>query len=237
VVNKHAGKFVPSDHKMLMEHIPFDGLISVLGRQFRGEWVLQEPSVPIAVSPDARVLIRLPKLADDDCGGLADETLTLWLAAPLSKSSTRVTPVVAHSCNRLFPRSSTASSKILDHHDRDESPVLESIACDSPSPTDLDVAADRVVKPIPFPLTFVCEMAPGMEIISQLQGVAMVEAFKTTFPKSAYKKPTVYKHINVYNKASKLGLLPRYIDYGRVPAGRWSALVAEVSSTKGIPTW
>ena len=62
----------------------------------------------------------------------------------------------------------------------------------------------------------------------------LCEKFKQYFPRCNYNKSTFYKHHAIYHKASSLKVLPRYVQYGRCDAGRWSHLVKEGSYSHQI---
>lgn len=229
VVNRHARKFVPAHHDKLMELFSDDVLIAVLESPTSTEWVFQEPNVPVVVPPAAvskdipYVFVRHPNISDADCDSLGMLTSTkigapllstpLGLHALVSPSTTSSVPFTG-SCTLTTP--STTSS------------VLS-------SPTKAEARQEsQPIESIPFPLTFVCDMAPGMEKLHGRKGAAIECAFLEVFPQSPFKQKTVYKHIAIYSWAVKKGLLSRYINYGATKEGYWTALRNEVEKIKAV---
>lgn len=124
--------------------------IAVLTDVSRSEWVLQELNVPIPVALNARVLLRLPGLSDNDCTSLADE---LRLLAPAAPSKSQIT----QDANRSRPTTVA---------------VKPTTSAPSPPPQHVTEvvstgdAVSRPIVPLRFPLTYVCEMADGMKALS-----------------------------------------------------------------------
>lgn len=189
-----------------------DALIAVLESPASTEWVFQEPSVPVVV-PTAiasslnipYIFLRHPNIDDADCDDLG------------LLSNRKLSDPLAFASSTLGPRTLT-------------SPPSTS----APStPTKGGVSNDPAsVEIIPFPLPFVCDMAPGMEKLKGLRGAAIERGFSRAFPNSPFKPKTVYKHMAIYAVAVEKDLVPCYIGYGATKKGLWAELRTKVEAIK-----
>ncbi|KAF4574426.1 hypothetical protein EYR36_005761 [Pleurotus pulmonarius] len=80
-----------------------------------------------------------------------------------------------------------------------------------------------------FPMLYTSDMAPRFRQLATITNPSAVAAlFPTLFDGCLYKQSTFYKHRAVFEKAQYLGILGRYEDFGRSPAGLWKNLVSVV---------
>ncbi|KAF4607632.1 hypothetical protein EYR38_001705 [Pleurotus pulmonarius] len=80
-----------------------------------------------------------------------------------------------------------------------------------------------------FPMLYTSDMAPRFRQLATITNPSAVAAlFPTLFDGCLYKQSTFYKHRAVFEKAQYLGILRRYEDFGRSPAGLWKNLVSAV---------
>lgn len=195
-----------ADHKELITslHLPDDGLIAILDRESRSKWVFQEPRVPLPVPSAATIILRNAMLGDGECEGLNVVAPLLFIGGPPMAAVPASLP-----CKTGLPPS---SALLL--------------------PNGGDSLTDHIVNPIPWPLTYVRDMIPGMTILAGLRGAAIEAAFVKAFPLSTYKRPTVYKHITLYNHAKALNLLEDY-NTSLETDGRWRTMVRAVNKRLG----
>lgn len=186
-----------------------DAMVAVLESPTSTEWVFQEPNVPIIV-PSAvtfgdvpYVFIRGLNISDADCDSL-DILTSTNIGAPSFPSTGSRIPI-------SMPNSSSLPS----------TPIKAGVS-----------SGPRSIETVPFPLTFVCDMAPGMQKLHGLCGVAIERAFPGAFPHSPFKRGTVYKHMAIYATALEKCLIPPYVDFGATKRGYWTVLKAEVEEIK-----
>jgi hypothetical protein len=85
---------------------------------------------------------------------------------------------------------------------------------------------NRKISPIPFPLTFACDMIPGLEAMSNLKKATDIEeAFLTQFTGCIYSKATFYRHRHIYEQAAAANVLQKFLEFGHSEAGKWSNVV------------
>ena len=182
--------------------------------------------MPISVTAGVRVLLQVSSLEDHECLGLQDE----------------VTAVISETKGSLIHRAHTISLPLVaksSPHSGLQDFTEKTLNALTPSGSVQTINTichpNRRVIPIPFPLTFVCEMATGLLAMKDLDtDKELRENFKRYFPRCDYNKSTFYKHRAIYRKAISLGVLPRYVQYGRCDAGRWTHLVKEGSYSHQI---
>jgi len=89
----------------------------------------------------------------------------------------------------------------------------------------------RPIAPIPFPLTFVCDMIKGMNTLANMNNTAEIRvAFGKEFPGCNYARLTFYKHRQFYKRAQGLGLIDNLEKCGCTKDGLWSRMVAMVEA-------
>lgn len=186
-----------------------DTMVAVLESPTSTEWVFQEPNVPIIV-PSAitsgdvpYVFIRGLNIGDADCISLDILTNKNFGAPSFPSTGSHVSP-------------STPNTPSLP-----STPIKNDVPSGPPSITS-----------VPFPLMFVCDMAPGMRKLHGLRGAAIERAFPGAFPHSPFKQKTVYKHMAIYATALEKSLIERYVDFGATKRGYWTFLRAEVEAIK-----
>lgn len=222
------GKLLPASLPLITGALPDDCFISVLSASPRTEWIVQELSMPISVTAGVRVLLRVSSLEDHECMGLQNE-----VNAVISETKGSLIHR-AHAISLPLAAKSSPHSGLQEYTEKTLNALTPS---DSVQTIDTICHPNRRVIPIPFPLTFVCEMATGMLAMKDLDtDKELRENFKRYFPRCDYNKSTFYKHRAIYRKATSSGVLPRYVQYGRCDAGRWSHLVKEVNKSAGITT-
>lgn len=182
--------------------------------------------MPISVTAGVRVLLRVSSLEDHECMGLQNE-----VNAVISETKGSL----IHHAHAISLPLAAKSSPQFGLQEYTEKTLNALTPSDSVQTIDTICHPNRRVIPIPFPLTFVCEMATGMLAMKDLDtDKELCENFKRYFPRCDYNKSTFYKHRAIYRKATSSGVLPRYVQYGRCDAGRWSHLVKEGSYSRQV---
>ncbi|EIM89526.1 uncharacterized protein STEHIDRAFT_108247 [Stereum hirsutum FP-91666 SS1] len=83
-------------------------------------------------------------------------------------------------------------------------------------------------KPMSFPYTYVCEMAPAMRKFDSTSGTVQ-ERFTHAFPHCKWVKATWYNHFNVWEKAVKRDkFVEGYERLGRTAEGKWSRMKSDL---------
>lgn len=216
VVNKHAGTCVPAENKILRNTMHGSEIIAVLTDSTRSEWALQEIDVPIPVESNGRILLRSYELADADCIGLKEEISLLV-------TFNRPFPCASH-VQCVDANSSSHPSNLALTIPQSEVELVD--AANQPTASESAESGQRAQVSLRFPMSYVCDMAEGMQALSEVRGVeGLGKRFKEVFPHcSKFKSATVYRHLRVYKSAVVTGLLADFVSMGRTPNGKWSEL-------------
>jgi hypothetical protein len=216
---------VPAESKILKDTIHLNnpaGLVAILNLHPRLEWVLQELDVPISVVPDARILLRIPDLEDSDCFDLQEEISLLPVHGKRNMGDSQG----ESSTSKRQRINKTTSSAIVIPILVPASPSESALVAVTPAST-----SGRPIAPIPFPLTFVCDMIKGMNTLANMNNTAEIRvAFGKEFPGCNYAHSTFYKHRQFYKRAQGLGLIDNLEKCGHTKDGLWSSMVATVEA-------
>jgi len=96
-----------------------------------------------------------------------------------------------------------------------------------PSSSNID-SLSRPIAPVPFPVTFACDMIDGLEQILSIENptLARIQAeFKIHFPGCFFKRKTFYKHRLYFIRAKQANILGHFASLGRTDEGQWANLV------------
>ncbi|KIK78347.1 hypothetical protein PAXRUDRAFT_164233 [Paxillus rubicundulus Ve08.2h10] len=252
LVNLMPGKFLPADHKSLMDLISHD-MISVHCTIPIREWVKQDVTMLFLVSLD-NILLCDVMLTESDLVDFQKE-LQLLMVAPARK---RVLDVPTHNASSpLKRRRVTVAGAILSSQypippspSPGPSPLLPSLTPDLSSsishptlitqslPASLN-SSDRMLSSPParksnggtktFPWKYVCDMHLPMASLSKLKSAADIEAqFPHHFPNMDFVLKTFWKHRKPFLQAVSLGMVQPMADMGRTDGAEWSWLKANV---------
>jgi hypothetical protein len=215
VINSAPGKLVVAEQHALTNRLESDDdLLAVFHLRPARQWVLQSIDLPIAVGPDARVLMRASGMTDADCLGLRDEL------ALLTGHLKRVQPDHVEDVSPSSPK----RPRII----RETAVVARSADDALAAPASILVTVISET-PRSFPRAFVSEMAVPMNTLDSLTAEADIKAkFGVVFLNTLFVKKTYYKHRLVYRYASQTGLIADYVARGCTDEGKWSLLVNEV---------
>ncbi|KIJ60385.1 hypothetical protein HYDPIDRAFT_170284 [Hydnomerulius pinastri MD-312] len=82
-----------------------------------------------------------------------------------------------------------------------------------------------------FPLDYVVDMAPRMEVLSGIkQAIKQQEMFGILFPNIPFISKTFLKHRLAFQRAQQLGLIPARVAVGQTDEGKWNLLVHDVEA-------
>lgn len=196
--------------------------ISVYCTTPRIGWVIQSLNTPIAVHPQGRVLLRRWIFKDDDCPQMAEEVESLMEEEQYRPGS------LNYALTESIPSCSS-----------EPTPLMTGVSMSSAR---APMNPHRKTIALKFPLTFVCQMIPGLN--AMLRGLKDIprskleaqkaEIFAREFPKSAYYKSTFNNVFNVYKRALVIpdggALIKKYIDKGQKSTGLWTTFKGEVDS-------
>jgi len=217
-------------------------------------WFEQLLSAPFVISKtDATVFLHDVSLADSDIIGL-DEELARFSASGKHSSDTilestsplkrhRVTLGSVHSTSGSIPalsRCVSGSSTGL------PTPPSNPVGFPTPPANEHSLSSAPVSTPSPlasagsppsrksasgkkqFPWKYVCDMYPGMVMLSSLGTAEEIEKkFPLAFPNTVFVLSTFYKHRKPFLDASSLGLVEPRVALGHTEGGKWSLLKAD----------
>ncbi|KIN92971.1 hypothetical protein M404DRAFT_36525 [Pisolithus tinctorius Marx 270] len=230
VVNPTPGTFVPAAHKLITDLLTADK-ISVYCQDL---WFEPLSAAPFVVpKADATVFLRDASLADSDILGL-DTELTR-----VSTSSKHLPHTTMESTSPLKRRRVTLGSAglaVMPHN-----PMPPSASSDqlSQCSTLVSTPPSLVLPGSPpsrksgsgkkmFPWKYVCDMYPGMTMLSVLGTAEEIEKkFPLAFPNTDFVLSTFYKHRKPFLDASALGLLGPRVALGHTEGGKWAALKSD----------
>lgn len=217
-------------------------------------WFEQLLSAPFVISKtDATVFLHDVSLADSDIVGLDEELARfstsgkhssdtiLESTSPLKRRRVTLGPVHSTSdstsgLSHCASGSSTASTGL---------PILPFNSVDFPAPpaNGHSLFSAPVSTPSPlasaesppsrksangkkqFPWKYVCDMYPGMVILSSLGTAEEIEKkFPLVFPNTVFVLSTFYKHRKPFLDASSLQLVEPRVALGHTEGGKWSLL-------------
>ena len=180
------------------------------------EWITQGVGVPIPLKKgDSTILLHDRAFTEADCLSI-DLEVQLYLEKSHAFGSKFTPP---------SPPPTTISASAL---------AAASLALSPPTPHPLS----RPARPLPFPLTYVCDMIPGLTSLMYVHGGdKLEEAFQKAFPQCNYRKTSVTMARNILWRALQMaggntsGLVLRYIKNGRSQQGLWKSLKNDVNGT------
>lgn len=221
LVNSSPGKFLITEHAILAALFNQSQLVEVLHLRPSRSWVLQNLSLPIIVTPSARVLLRMPGMPDKECIGFQHE---------LSLVSGKRSRSLSFDAAEILPSMTTPNKRTRGHREtKVATVVLDNVAVGADSTAIYDIPACEGAAL--FPKTYTCDMVDGMQALDGFKLDSDISAaFACQFPGTVYVRKTFLKHRLVYRKAAKSGLLPEFIQRGATFEGKWSRLVTRVNA-------
>ncbi|KDQ50333.1 hypothetical protein JAAARDRAFT_200106 [Jaapia argillacea MUCL 33604] len=237
VSNRVAGKFVLAEHEELVDELTQWNvkLIEVYSMD-EAQWVKQTfmLPVPVPVGRNAHVLIRVPGVPTADCFGFEDELALMSQGCTLKRPRDTEDPG-----NRGKSRKTSAEHTAGFSHSPDESgsvgasvngnvhisPHHAGSAPPSLYPPDLPPPAAANVKTFPF--VYVCDMQLPMNFMEGIRDEVPCH-FASAFRSVPFISSTFYKHRNIYQDACAFKIIDSFAKKGRVPDGKWSALVHRI---------
>ncbi|KAH9848620.1 hypothetical protein C2E23DRAFT_888878 [Lenzites betulinus] len=193
VATPHANLLVIGEHDCLVTALALKNAVIEVLNCTDGEWYQQPLDLPISIPPTRRVLLRTPGLQNTDCGDFATELSAALgsLKRPFSGTTslpgtpTKVrkftypagtpprTPssrdrvssasVLQQDTSLLPRRSPSPILPLAVPHSTPASTVVSHVAVNPPTTMVTTTGPLRDIKPIPFPLRYVCEMDAGMQ--------------------------------------------------------------------------
>ncbi|KAI5997232.1 hypothetical protein F5J12DRAFT_895874 [Pisolithus orientalis] len=205
VVNPTPGTFVPAEHKLITDLLTADKM-SVYCQDL---WFEQLSAASFVVpKADATVFLYDASLADSDILGLDTE---------LTRVSTTGLAVMPHN-----PMPPSASSDQLSQCSTLASTPPSLVLPGSP-PSQKSGSGKKM-----FPWKYVCDMYPGMTMLSVLGTAEEIEKkFPLAFPNTDFVLSTFYKHRKPFLDASALGLLGPRVALDHTEEGKWAALKSD----------
>ncbi|KAJ6457049.1 hypothetical protein C8R47DRAFT_173858 [Mycena vitilis] len=225
LVNSEPGRFIPSTCQVIVDASAASttpNLISVLDSPMR--WISQDLCLPIPVTSASRVLLRTCDMVDSDCLELDTEMSLSLCRAPAQQSFVGLRALATSNVSAAaFASTSSAAISVPPS----ELPVVPS----QPRAISSGVPSSS------FPYRYTCDMARGMNILSQVKndGAGLASAFKEHFPGCPYVPKTLYKHLKSYRSAIRYHILDKYVAYQQTSNGKWSKLVEEVKKKEKNP--
>ncbi|KAI6011309.1 hypothetical protein EDC04DRAFT_3094728 [Pisolithus marmoratus] len=209
VVNPTPGTFVPAAHQIITDLLTADK-VSVYCQDL---WFEQLLTAPLVVpKTDATVFLCDASLAVSDIIGLDVEL------SRVSTSRKHLPDTILESTSPLksspdqFPQCSTLAS------------TPHSLVSPESPPSQKSGSGKKM-----FPWKYVCDMYPGMTMLSVLGTAEEIEKkFPLAFPNTDFMLSTFYKHRKPFMDASTLGLVESRVVLGHTEGGKWALLKADV---------
>ncbi|KIJ08306.1 hypothetical protein PAXINDRAFT_18556 [Paxillus involutus ATCC 200175] len=249
LINPTPGKFLPADHKSLMDLVSHD-MISVHCTTPIREWIKQDVTVPFLVLPESHILLCDVTLNEPDLVDFQKE-VELVMVLPARK---RAYDIPAHNASSPLKRrrvtvagtsSSTSPGTSSTPGTPHEPSSLMPILLPSPSPLASELILPPQASPtgltsfnmVPlspparqsdngkkiFPWKYVCDMHLPMAALSKLKLASDIETqFPRHFPNTDFVLGTFYKHRKPFLQAVALGLVQPMTDMGRTDGAEWS---------------
>ncbi len=217
LVTEQPGFFYPIYHNFLMDALHHTNYIAFLSVSTSSwEWITQGVGVPIPIKKGhSTILLHDRAFSEEDC-------LSIDLEVQLYVDKSHV---FGGKFTPPPPPPTSISASAL---------AAASLALSPPVTRPLS----RPARPLPFPLTYVCDMIPGLTRLMYVLGAdKLEEAFRKAFPQCNYGKTSVKIARNLLWRALQLAcgdtsdLVLSYIKHGRSQEGLWKSFKNVVNGT------